>query len=154
MDSARSGQTIVEVIVATGILALVLTAIVAGLALSVKNTAQSKFKALSSKLAQEGIESIRKFRDQLGWDTFYTILNNQGSGFYCLNTLPADVDSFQNLELGVCDSGFAVVGSEFEREAYIDIISADEISIEMTVSWDDAGTTREALINQEFKNWK
>jgi type II secretory pathway pseudopilin PulG len=59
----QSGQSLVEVIVAVGMMALLLVAILALVALSVKNSRLAKTRNQAVALAQEGIELMRTYRD-------------------------------------------------------------------------------------------
>lgn len=60
----NQGQSLVEVIAATGIVLLIITGIITATNRSVKNSDFSKSQALATKYAQEGIENARSLRDQ------------------------------------------------------------------------------------------
>lgn len=151
----QSGQTVIEVLIATGVVSLVMTALMATMTLSLQNSSQAKYRSLATKLGQEGMESFRQFRDDLGWEYFYQALDAQGTGTYCVNTVPATSEQLQALSAGAC-AEYSIVrtGIAFQREAYIETISADEIRIEMTVSWLDGSDEKNTLVVQEFKNWR
>lgn len=151
----QSGQSVIEVLIATGVVSLVMTALMATMTLSLQNSSQSKYRSLATKLGQEGLESFRQFRDELGWEYFYQAIDAQGTGTYCINTLPASGEQLQSLTYGACsDYPISRTGVAFQREAYIDVISADEIRIEMTVAWLDGADERNSFVVQEFKNWR
>jgi len=66
----ESGQSLVEVIVAVG---LILTAVVALLTLATSSMKSSGFgaaKARATKLANEEMELVRAYRDEFGWSVF------------------------------------------------------------------------------------
>lgn len=151
----QPGQTIIEIIIATGIVVLVMTAIMAGLTLSLKNTAQAKYKALASKLAQEGIEAFRRERDLLGFESFRAGLI---SDTYCLPTIPDDLAHFGQGTCGDAD-GITMTGVTFYREANVTVGATedDPVTVELTVKWTDSTASknkiRESKMTQEFERW-
>lgn len=60
----KKGQSLIELIAATGIVLLIVTGILVSTNRSVKNTDFSKTQAQATKYAQEGIEIARNERDQ------------------------------------------------------------------------------------------
>ena len=69
-DVFESGQSLVELIVAVG---LILTAVVALLTLATSSMKSSGFgvaKARATKLANEEMELVRAYRDSVGWSDF------------------------------------------------------------------------------------
>ena len=142
------GQTIIEVLIATVVVAIVMIAVAAALLLSVKNTAQSKYKGLASSRAQEAVEYFRRQRSLLGWTRFFETIN---AGTFCLNVLPITSEELGELGDGACEAGVALAGTEFKREAWIDVIAANAIRVEIQVSWLDAGVRRNVSLVQEFK---
>lgn len=52
----QSGQTVIEVLIATGVVSLVMTALMATMTLSLQNSSQAKYRSLATKLGQEGID--------------------------------------------------------------------------------------------------
>lgn len=143
------GQTLVEIIIATGVVVVVMVAIASGLSYSVKNTAESRYKALATALGQEVIEVYRRERETLGWERFYTAAP---SGTYCLNTLPSTTQEFSTLAAGACATGIAEVGTEFKRQ--VDVTSSSStVRLDVSVSWYDGGLFREVILVQEFHPW-
>ncbi|MCX6816492.1 MAG: hypothetical protein NTZ93_01300 [Candidatus Beckwithbacteria bacterium] len=80
----NSGQSLIEVVVAVGMMALLLTAILALVSLSVKNSRVAKDRAQAVSLAQEGVELMRTYRD-FSWSQF----SGQADGTTAYN-LPED----------------------------------------------------------------
>lgn len=80
-----AGQTILELVVALGIVALVLTGLIAGVSSSLRFSQNSSFRSLAVKHAQEGIEYVRKLRDTSEWSAF---LSYSGSGvsYWCVTS--------------------------------------------------------------------
>ena len=151
----QAGQSIIEVLIATGVVALVMTAVMAAMTLSLQNSAQAKYRSLATKLAQDGMENLRQFRTSLGWEAFYQILSDQGSGTYCLNSLPTNETQLASLESGACETyGISRGGVNFKRELMLDIVSSDKISLQITTTWVDGNRTHHSLIKQELQSWR
>lgn len=151
----QSGQTIIEVLIATGVVALVMTALMATMTLSLQNSSQAKYRSLATKLGQEGMESLRQQRDAMGWESFYQVVSGQGNGTYCLNTVPITTEDLGTLSGGACETfPISRTGIAFQREAIITVVSVDEIRFEISVSWQDGADEHNTVVVQEFKNWR
>lgn len=87
----EKGQTLMEVLVASAIGILVVTALVMATVFSLRNASFAKASAQATKLAQEGIEKVRSMRDQN--DLF------GGNNFKFCNQ---QVDSWQDPDLWSC----------------------------------------------------
>jgi type II secretory pathway pseudopilin PulG len=145
---SSSGQSIIEVIIATLIVGVVLTAIASGLTLSIKNTAQTQLRELSTNFAQEGLEVFRRERSMLGWTSFAEALDNND---YCLNTLPQDSAEFATMPTGECSTGTAIAGTTLTRNATVTVLSADSIQVHVTVEWQEAERTNTVEVYQVFQ---
>lgn len=153
--ASQAGQSIVEVLVATAVVAVVMTAIAAAMTVSVKNTAQAKYRSLGTQLAQENLEVFRRERDRLGWETFYEVLDDDGSiGTYCFSqTLPTTAQNFVDLTATAsCENGFALVGTTFTRSVQYQLDSTDQVTLRSTVTWLDADNVREVELVQQLTN--
>ena len=151
MKKMSSGQTIIEIIIATGIVAIVLVAVMMGLTFSLKNTAQSKYQSLASKLAQEGMEAFRRERDALGFVSFRDQLT---SPTYCLPTIPNQLALFS---AGACDEaeGITLSGVTFYREAEINTGASvtEPVEVKIVVSWLDGTQEHQTFATQQFTDW-
>lgn len=148
--SGNQGSTIIEVLVVTTMITVVMTAIVAGLSFSVKNTAEARYREYAATEAQKAMEVFRRERVALGWERF-TAAMSQVSGENCFNTLP---ESLTNLTTsGLCGDWYTPisVGSPFKREAFI-TASGTEVMVTVTVTWQSADDERQIEVFQEFKN--
>lgn len=144
----QRGQTLVEVLLATTVVAMVLTAIAAGLSSSVKNTDHAKLQNAAAKYNQETLEIFRRERHSLGWEAFRSALSN---GTYCLNDLPADSSSFLSMALGACAAETTIEETVFQRQAVV-TVAADEVSVVATVTWDEGGQDKQVELEQAFLN--
>jgi Tfp pilus assembly protein PilV len=145
----QRGQTIIEVLIATVVVALVMTAIAAALTSSLRNTAEGKFRAYANEYAQQAMEVFIRERNLLGWQQFTEAIV---SGIFCLNELPANTEAFLTMPVGACTEGTTFAGTDFTRQANVTVLSPDEVRVEVEVLWQDSGRDREVSLTQEFRS--
>jgi Tfp pilus assembly protein PilV len=152
----QAGQTVIEVLIATGVVALVMTAVAAAMTVSVKNTAESKYRSLAVKLNQESIELFRRERDRMGWESFREVVNADGvTVTYCLGSaLPTTSQSFIDLTNSAECNTFPQAGTAYTREVVATVANPDLIELQATVSWADGTQTRSVIIDQDLQNWR
>ncbi|OGJ38332.1 MAG: hypothetical protein A2383_03685 [Candidatus Pacebacteria bacterium RIFOXYB1_FULL_39_46] len=150
----QTGSSLIEVIVATGVIALVLTALVAGMTVSLQTSAEAKYRSQAIKRGQEAMEVFRRERTLLGWHGF---INQFGSGgTYCLQTLPAPRGSFT---LGECASNESLVisGLDFYRNAIVSVDNTDptnaQMKVEIVITWNSGRTEHNIDLTQVFRQW-
>ena len=121
------GQTLIEVLVALGIITVVVTALVSVVITSLSNTQYSKSQSQASQFAQEGMEVMRQWRD-----SDYAGFRNTPSGIYCLAAGSTVLNS--NCPLA------ANVGIIFLRQVKLaqSGCSANVTSVEVSVAWQDS----------------
>ena len=89
MKKKSAGQSILEVLFATTVVALVLAAILSTIIASLRNARTASEQSQSTSYAQETLEWLRRERDAYGWITFIESTVNVGeTQAYCLGTLP------------------------------------------------------------------
>lgn len=78
------GQTLLEIVITVGVVAVILTALVSAVTASLRYGVASRSRSRAIKYAQEGLELARAYRDTSGWDTF---LERSGTGTknWCLD---------------------------------------------------------------------
>lgn len=142
-----TGSTLIELLIATMVTGLVVTAVAAMATYSVKNTGESSYKSAATTLAQDVIELARNDRDGRG---FIAFKSDAAAGIYCFNTLP---NSFAALpSQGDCGSNtFVFAGATFQRELVI-VQAVDSVRLEVTVSWQDGTINRSTELIQVLKN--
>lgn len=148
---AQRGSGMIEILIATAVVGLVMTAVAAGLILSIKNSAVSKNKIFASTRAQEAMEVFRRERVLLGWSQFQDAANTDT---YCLNDLPADSAAFIAMPGGTCTGVLQTLNGDFIREAVVNVVSADQVNVEIIVSWQDIDIARSTSLIQEFKRYE
>lgn len=132
--SAGKGQTLVEMIVALAVAILIITSLVAGTVTAVRNAGFAKNQSLATKYAVEGMEEARIYRDQNGWDKFWT-------------------DKVSSTE------GPAVVGSIFLKTIeYKDVSepvgAENRAQVTVIVSWTEGGRTHKSELTTYLTKWK
>ncbi|NCN87589.1 MAG: type II secretion system protein [Candidatus Pacebacteria bacterium] len=150
-NKSQTGSGMIEILIATGVVGLVMTAVASGFVLSVKNSAISKYRVLSATRAQEAMEVFRREKVILGWSQFYETLT---ASTYCLDTLASNSAQFKEMVVGACDDDSVIAGTSFTREALVDITSPTEIRVEILVEWLDGDVLRSSNLIQEFKEYE
>ncbi|MBD3250190.1 MAG: hypothetical protein GF381_01285 [Candidatus Pacebacteria bacterium] len=87
-NSKSVGFSLVEVVVATGIVGSILVAIATALAYTMKLDIQSQYRSLATAKAQEAGDFFRRERTVLGWDDFTAILTDDE--IYCIDFIPEE----------------------------------------------------------------
>lgn len=147
---SQTGSGIIEVIIATLVVSLVLTAVAATLTVSVKNTAQSRYQEVARSRAQAGLEVFRRERNTLGWQSFRSAL---GTGTYCLNNLPANSSAFTTMSSSQCSTGVSLIGTEFRRNAVVTVVNPNEVKVDLAVTWIDGSLNKEVKLTQIFRKY-
>jgi len=134
----NSGQTLVEVLFAMGIVAVCLVALIIAVVASIRNVNFAKESALASQYTREALEVARKERDNTNsWDDFTTDF----SGNRGLNI---------NLAWGVCPAtpnvGIFIRCVNFNN-------SGDKSTVTATVSWIESGRTHTSQAVTFLTKW-
>lgn len=80
----QSGQTLIEIVIAIGAVALVVTALVSAVSASLRFSESSRMRSRAVKLAQESMEITRALRDTTSWTSFSAYAS--GNGNWCLDS--------------------------------------------------------------------
>lgn len=154
----QKGQTLIEVVIAVGLIVMVLTTLVAGLTLGIRNNRVAKDQAVAKDYTRAAQEWLRSMRDQGGWETFASVLRSHATGStvrYCLRTLPDSLASFNSLTAGTCGAGQTVDG-RFTRQAVITLTGgANPTKAEavVTVTWVDGTKTLTSTSTLTLYKW-
>jgi len=77
MKHYSRGQTLLELVIAIGVVAVIITGLVVAATSSLRFGQESRLRSSAVKYAQEAIELARQMRDTQSWDTF---MSYTGSG--------------------------------------------------------------------------
>lgn len=168
------GFTLLETIVAVGVLAIGIVASLTLVSKSVQTVRMSQNRLIASYLAQEGVELVRNIRDGNWnngdpWDDWDGDGNSDsGSYIYC------EIDYNNNdINLTACDSDllspFLILDSAgstksysydlggrdtiFKRSIFIGSLGSDQKQITSYVTWTDRGTNHNVVIIALLYNW-
>lgn len=147
----QSGQSLIEVLVATTVVALVLTSIAAGMTMSLKTSSESKYRSFANFYSQEAMEFFKRERVKLGWTDFQSILLDANSQI-CLMSLPPDLINLTAFA-SACPQGEVFVGNEFTRKVNVNMAAADKIILTITVNWYDGNQEKELKLDGVFKEY-
>ncbi|MDD5721147.1 MAG: hypothetical protein PHT16_01715 [Candidatus Pacebacteria bacterium] len=132
--SRNIGFTLVETLVSISIFTMSILGLMSILASGISDVNYAKQKMTAEYLAQEGIEYVRNMRDtdvlydtdgaQVGWNKFIT----------SAPSLPSDFPGFT-------------------RMIQMATISADEVKITSTVTWNQGSGLKSMILSENLYNW-
>lgn len=148
----QAGSTLIEILVAVTIIALVLTAVSAMISMSIKLADSNEKQQLALQKAEEALEFFRKERAIWSWTAFSTPLVDLST--YCMRDLPSSVASI-SAQLGECgdDEVLSAARYSFKRQATVTFESANRLSIEIEMLWNDGAKAKNLVIDQQFENY-
>lgn len=139
------GQTLVEVVVALGIVVLLVTGLIAGATSAIHGSDQSRVRSLAIIYAQEALELSRQLRDN-NWSSFQA-----KNGLWCLDKGGNWSDGG-----GVCSVN---IGTTFTRSVTFLWVSdpdptKEHMNVTTIVSWQDGSVTRQTQLTTYFTQWQ
>lgn len=148
----QEGSTLIEILVAVSVIALVLTAVSAMMSMSVKLSDNNEKQQLALQKAQEALEFFRKERAINNWRFFSSFLGNEAR--YCISSLPESVASI-SAKLGACSDTDVIEAAryKFKREAVINFESSDNLSVRIDLLWSDGNKAKSLSLEQAFENY-
>lgn len=153
----KPGQSIIETVVAAGLISV---ALIAALSLGTRSESQTNYAkklAEATKYATQAGDWLRTNRHQLGWATIASQAVADATSnvaIYCLDTLPNGASNFTSLLPGPCSETSYISGTNFIREISIDTtnVATGTLQIDIRLSWLDK-TTRTSTIEMELNSW-
>ncbi len=157
------GQTLIEVVIATGIIVVVLVGCLSLAAMTIKVGRITKEKNQAINLTQEGIEGIRNIRDtywldgnkgadqDARWQTFLNDYWNNGllgefNIYYDEGTerweKRTDAEWYKEI----------IEGKEFQRRILIEEVDSNKKKVTVTVSW--GGGAQTTATSSYLTNWR
>lgn len=149
------GQSLFEVIVAVGMVAIILMGIVSLAASSVRNSSFSRNNTLATKYAQEEIEWLREQRDTSWTDFLDSINTGSCSGSFSWGSGCQIDNLFVRNATFVC-SYFDVIIPATSPVACDSLSSpmANIVDITVSVSWQDAQGEHAVTLTNRLTNWQ
>lgn len=159
MIKIRSGQSILEVVIATTLISM---GVIAALSLTNQSQKTSTFaKQLNEATAYNNqlADYLRTAKSTHGFTTLSTIFTEDSQGgivTYCFPALTDTLANFLTINPGSCSPTDYIQGTAFVRQMVVDtsnIATTGIIPITITTSWEDK-STRNAVLNMELTKWK
>lgn len=149
MEKNESGQSMLEIVIATGFIILVIVALVSAVTVSVRNATFSKNKSVATKYVNEGIEATRSIRDK-DWSNLLS------------KSAPAPLGqnnglSFNGSEWVFLGPSDTPTGTNFTRIVNLtnmDTTNNDEVKAIVTVTWNEGFGLATSRAQTTFTKWK
>jgi hypothetical protein len=149
------GQTLIEILIAIGVVTLVLVTLVAAVLMALRSVGFSQHKATATFLTNQGLEWVRGQRNILGWADF-AVYASVGGSDYCLTDLTG---------VGLADLSGAcgdedLVQNIYQRTLVLTLETEgtpgsddDSVTAEVTLVWDEGEATRQVAGTAVLTNW-
>jgi Tfp pilus assembly protein PilV len=148
-NNLQKGQSLFEVVLALGVIALILVAIISLTLVSVRNTNFTKNKSLATRYSEDTEEWLR-IQKTSNWSqlTTYAAVSKR-----CM----PDLD-WTTARIGSCDPVSTtdnIAGTIFDREISLSVNNQKtEVTADVSVSWTDAQGFHKSSSSVVFQNWK
>lgn len=140
MKKSTRGQTLIEVIVAIGVVVLLVTGLIVSTSVTLKASQYGKMRSLGTQYANEAIEAARNLRDS-GWSTFLFY----GGTSQCLNKAGTwalmDVACAPNID-------------SFYTRVVTFTWDDPRMKVDVAVTWVDGAKTYSATLSTYLTQWK
>ena len=154
MKRFELGQSILEILFATAVVALVLVAILSTIIASVRNSRTSLEQSRATSYANEALEWFRKERDTLGWVAFSS--NGPGVGStqtYCFATYPSGIELINSV-VGECEMNQTIPDSVFRREIVLQRLNQDDLVVTVTIYRPSRAGETATVLQGRFSQWQ
>lgn len=162
MRLEERGQTIIELLISIAIVGIVVISVAAALTFSIKNSAEVRYRASATSLAQEAIEFFRHERASMGWNAFSNAIvapAPPGSTF-CFDSIPTSIVNmyFGNFA-GACTAAEKIdlPAEAFDPGFYREVQLAESggrVEITATVRWiSHADQYSQVVLKQNLEGW-
>ena len=142
------GQSLVEVVLALGLITLIMVTVVAAASISITNSSFSKNQTLSTRLSETTLEWLRGQRNE-DWDYFLSQgLSGGIQQTKCFTTLFWD-DS----NIGSCSDTEYIPDTFLKREVDFYLVDSSTIEVTVRIYWIDAGGYHEVNSSTYLTNW-
>jgi type II secretory pathway pseudopilin PulG len=151
----HKGQSIIEVIFATAVVALVLVAVLSTIIASMRNSRSSLEQSRATKYAQETLEWLRRERDGEGWVVFVSRAPATvgGTRLYCLTSMPTDIINLTTFA-GNCTTTDTIANTPFVRVLRMNRISNEEVEAVITVTRPSDSGNVTTTLQGRFTSWQ
>lgn len=152
IKTKQLGSTLIELLVATSIIGISLTAVAIMMMYSVQKTAQARYEELAIAMAQDAIEVFQKDRAFRGWDSFK---NTYGGNDGTKTTFCVSTDLVISSTCTNDNQYFVKAGTTFDRQVAVTTSISNSVTnlrVVATVTWSaGAKGTRHVDVTRDFK---
>ncbi|MEK7513538.1 MAG: hypothetical protein AAB430_00120 [Patescibacteria group bacterium] len=148
MKKLNSGQSLVEMVVAVGMMSLLMVALLSVTSLSIKNTRLAQSRTQAVGLVQEGVELMRAYRD-FNWNGFYAKAN--GQSYVLLDNWTVETGLTQT---GCSQTSYFDASNFFSRCVKLSTIEAGNVSVEVTVYWQEGSQLKQVVQSTNLSLWE
>jgi len=141
----QCGQSLFEVVVAVGVFALIIAAIVGLATSSIRNTTFTRNNALATRYSQEAVEWLRTQRDT-DWTSFHTRAVAVPPTYCMANLSWAD--------FGDCGLSDEIAETILFRQVDFSDVTDTSVTATITTSWTDSQGTHQVEVSTEFTDWR
>jgi type II secretory pathway pseudopilin PulG len=155
----NTGFTLLEIIIAMGIIISILTSALVLITLTVNSTKTSRSKIIAINLSQEGLEIVRNIRDnnwlayrraasdwKQGLDPGDYRVQYNSSGLLAFSTTPLRIDNgFYQYDNGT--------STLFYRKITIEHIDDNQLRVISEVAWSERGRNQIISVETRLYNW-
>lgn len=135
MNKQEAGQSIIEVILATVVVALVLVAVLSTIVASLRNSRLSLEQTRATKYGEEVLEWVRQERSVVGWSNLLSTVGGVGSEVdYCLTSLPSSWTELEDYR-GNCQPTDLITDTPYQRQMTLRRTSSDELEVLVRLTW-------------------
>lgn len=148
----QAASTLIEVLIAVSIIALVLTAVGSMISMSIKLADSNEKQQLALQKAEESMEFFRKERSTNSWSSFSNPLADNAT--YCISHLPESVASM-SAQLGVCSDNDVLEAAryKFKRQASINFDGPNSLKVSINIDWQEGTKAKNLSLDQNFENY-
>jgi len=147
VKKTSAGQSLVEVVVAIGVMSLLLMALLALVSLSVKNSRVARDRSKAVALAQQGVELMRTYRDYS-----YTLLAAAAGETYVLAANWAVEDGL--VTAGCDETSFMDETDYFSRCVRVIMVEPSQVEVAVTVYWQEGNKLNATEQTTRLSSWQ
>jgi type II secretory pathway pseudopilin PulG len=148
-----SGQTLIEAVVASAVVILLVTGLIAGTSASLKASQNARQRSMATQLTQESMEYVRNLRDQ-GWNNFYANYSNKD---FCFGPY-ANPSLVEKTNPNQCDNNIdiqdGIIHYRYTRSIDFNWDGAGFMDVMVNVKWSEGSNPRESKAQTRLSNWR
>lgn len=143
-NKLQNGASLLEIVIAVGLISIILLSLVSLSTKSVSNTTLSREKNEAARYSQEAVEWLRGERDN-SWSSFIAHVDN--SDTWCLTAL-----DWSNS--GSCNTNEVISGTNLTREVTFDEKEDGVVGVSVVVKWMEGEREHQSVADTLLTKWQ